>query len=193
MVQNTLKDQILQLRSENKSYQEIKTILGCSKGTISYYLGKGQKDKTLNRQKQYRKINIKYILIQKILMFSNKTYIIKKNNIFQRKINRTLQIKLYDFQRKNKTMNEITLDQILNKFGDNPKCYLTGRPIDLTKSREYHFDHIVPISKGGKNTLDNLGLTCKDVNFAKRDLLVEDFIKLCKDVLVNQGYIVEKN
>jgi hypothetical protein len=33
------KEDILRLRDEGKSYREIEKILGCSKGTISYYIG----------------------------------------------------------------------------------------------------------------------------------------------------------
>ena len=40
-----MKDEILKLRSEGKTYSEIKKELGCSKSTISYYCGKGQKEK----------------------------------------------------------------------------------------------------------------------------------------------------
>ena len=50
-----MKDQILKLRQEGKTYNEIKSILGCSKGTISYYLGKNQKEKTDERRKRRRK------------------------------------------------------------------------------------------------------------------------------------------
>ena len=55
------KDEILRLRSEGRSYNEIQKELGCSKGTISYHLGVGQKDKTLNRQKDNRNNIRKYI------------------------------------------------------------------------------------------------------------------------------------
>jgi len=37
------KENILKLRAEGKTYTEIQKILGCSKGTISYHLGDGQK------------------------------------------------------------------------------------------------------------------------------------------------------
>lgn len=46
-----LKDRIIALRKQGKTYTEIKDELGCSKGTISYHLGPGQKAKTLNRRK----------------------------------------------------------------------------------------------------------------------------------------------
>lgn len=47
------KDEILRLKSQGKTYKEIQEILGCSKGTISYHLGEGQKEKnTIRRKKQ---------------------------------------------------------------------------------------------------------------------------------------------
>lgn len=50
-----MKDDILKLRNEGKSYNEIKKILGCSKSTISYYCGEGQKEKNYLRVKKNRK------------------------------------------------------------------------------------------------------------------------------------------
>jgi transposase len=43
------KENILKLREQGKSYREIQKILGCSKGTIAYHLGDGQKQKNLTR------------------------------------------------------------------------------------------------------------------------------------------------
>jgi transposase len=57
----TYQEEILKLHKEGKSYNQIKEILGCSKGTISYYLGAGQKEKTLNRTKDIRSRISKYI------------------------------------------------------------------------------------------------------------------------------------
>ena len=51
---NNLKESILLLRAEGKSYNDIKEALGCSKGTISYHLGPGQKEKTASRVKAQR-------------------------------------------------------------------------------------------------------------------------------------------
>ena len=62
-------------------------------------------------------------------------------------------------------------------------CYLTGRPIDLNKSRSYHLDHIVPRSRGGDDSLDNCQIACREANQAKGDLLVEEFVALCKKVV----------
>lgn len=48
------KDEIIRLGKEGKSYREIQKILGCSKGTIAYHLGMGQKEKMLSRQRMIR-------------------------------------------------------------------------------------------------------------------------------------------
>jgi hypothetical protein len=37
-----------------------------------------------------------------------------------------------------------------------------------------------------------LQLVCKDVNIAKSNLTEEEFIQLCKDVLLHHGYKIEK-
>lgn len=50
----TIKEQILKLRDEGKSYREIEKIVGCSKGTVAYHCGPGQKIKTLERVTERR-------------------------------------------------------------------------------------------------------------------------------------------
>ena len=56
-----MKDKILKLRDEGKTYNEIKEILGCSKGTISYYCGDGQKEKSKIRRKKRRRENREWL------------------------------------------------------------------------------------------------------------------------------------
>jgi transposase len=41
-----MKEQILALAAEGKSYRQIQATLNCSKGTIAYHLGQGQREKT---------------------------------------------------------------------------------------------------------------------------------------------------
>lgn len=55
------KDEILRLRSEGKTYNEIVSELGCSKGTVSYHLGEGQKQKTNASRIKNKKIIDEYI------------------------------------------------------------------------------------------------------------------------------------
>ncbi len=56
-----LSEQIIQLYSEGKTYSQIKETLNCSKGTISYHLGEGQKEKTRGRTKDKRDYIKRYL------------------------------------------------------------------------------------------------------------------------------------
>jgi hypothetical protein len=49
-----MKENILKLRSMGYTYNQIQKELGCSKGTISYHLGEGQKEKTKQRSQKRR-------------------------------------------------------------------------------------------------------------------------------------------
>jgi len=54
-----LSEKIIALRNSGKSYNQIKKELGCSKGTISYYLGEDQKAKTGARRRDNRSKNLR--------------------------------------------------------------------------------------------------------------------------------------
>lgn len=174
-----MKEQILTLRKQNKSYREIAKIVNCSLSTISYYCGKGQKEK---KKKQ--------------------TQIFRKNNTINTKLSafkaRKIYEKTYNFQKREKSKydpskeNLFTVEEVISKIGDNPICYLTGNKIDLADSKSYSFDHIIPISKGGLNTLENLELITVDINKMKHNLSLEDFLNNCKKILEYNGYQVLK-
>jgi IS30 family transposase len=55
------KEEILRLRAEGMSYNQIAEQLGCSKGTVSYHIGFGQKEKTKNIQGRNREAINNYI------------------------------------------------------------------------------------------------------------------------------------
>ncbi len=184
-----LKQKILELRELNFSYNEIISQLGCSKSIVSYHCGLGQKNKTLNRQQKNRLLNT---LISKRDHFLSK-YNKKKNNKLSKKININIILsgKIATFKKHNKLYNKgtdmFTLNELKNKIGPNPKCYLTGRDIDLSQPKTYHLDHIIPVSRGGDNSLDNCNIACKEANMAKSDLLLSEFYQLCQDVVKNSS------
>lgn len=167
-----MKEQILELRAQGKTYNEIKEILGCSKSTISFHCGEGQKEKAYSRNNKNRK---------------------KKAGIIKSKLEKFTRYKIKNFRRgtwgepNDSTFNYTSAYELIDSAKN---CYLSGRPLDLENSRSYHLDHIIPQSKGGKNTLKNLGVACKEANMAKSDMLVDDFIQLCVDVCKNNGYII---
>ena len=102
-------------------------------------------------------------------------------------LNKILRNKIIRFHRDKKLWKyppmTFKVKDLLEKIGDNPTCYLSGRPIDLLDGKSYHLDHIVPKNKGGANTLDNCNIACRDANQAKGNLLYHEFIVLCKEVL----------
>lgn len=91
-----------------------------------------------------------------------------------------LKARISAFTRKR---NTFTPQDIINKFGWETKCYLTGQKINLKNHKEYSFDHMIPISRGGSLDFDNLGITTPQINIAKHASTPEEFIALCKSVV----------
>lgn len=194
MYYNKVKEKILELRNLGYSYRSIEKELGCSKGTISYHCGVGQKEKGKKRKIINQK-NINNKIKKKIETFSSvhKSERKYKNNV--KLINKIhFKINSYNMPIKNKTYHKptFTAQDLLDKIGDNPTCYLTGQKIDLENTRSWNLDHIIPRSKGGENTLKNANICTKQANQAKSDNSLEDFFDLCKLVLEHNGYNVEK-
>lgn len=189
-----LSEDIIKLRSEGKSYLQIKQELGCSKGTICYHLGNNQKEKSYTRGKKNRLFNINSIIGRKIVVFKTRIKRQSKNRILnQLKVSSILTKKLYKFKlRKNGMKEDYTVDDVVNKIGPNPKCFLTGEEIDLSKPSEYHFDHIIPVSKGGDNSLENLAICTKLANMSKGEMVIDEYLELCKKILINFGYTITK-
>jgi len=176
-----MKEQILELRQAGKSYKEICQTLGCSKGTVAYHCGEGQKEKAQRRQKELR----------------SDIVILKRVEHFQ--FDRKLHVKTEDFQRERiarKKLGKRALTfnwkDVIDKFGWETTCYLTGRKIDLKEPLTYQFDHVEPVSRGGNSTIDNLGICCRDANQAKHDMSVEELLCLCKEILEHNGYEVKR-
>jgi 5-methylcytosine-specific restriction endonuclease McrA len=105
-----------------------------------------------------------------------------------RSVSKILGIKIIRFGRNKKegtySPMKFNAKDLLKKIGDDPVCQLTGRPINLSDGPSYHLDHIIPKNKGGDNSLDNCQIVCREANQAKGDLLPEEFIALCKEVLL---------
>ena len=171
-----LKEDIIALRAEGKSYNQISKILNCSKSVISYHCGNGnEKQRALNYKKNKNTLN--------------KCIMGKVNTFKSRHVTKAIKNKTSNFKRHSKsvvnniTEGNFTTQDVIDKIGENPKCYLTGKPIDLYKGKTYEFDHIIPVSLGGTNDLSNLQIATKEANQAKSSLTLEGFHDLCEVVL----------
>ncbi len=174
-----MKEKILKLRAEGKTYEEIHNILNCASSTVSYYCNPSVKEKSSIRGRKRNK---------------------DLNHIFKRKKDNFQSIGGWRFSPKNPTKmgprkrvaSLFTADQLKEKFFSNPVCYLTGEKIDLSQPKTYHLDHIHPVAKGGSNSLENCGLTIKAANVSKSDMTLSEYLDLCKKVLENHGFFVKK-
>ena len=78
-------------------------------------------------------------------------------------------------------LNGVTLKQIIGKLeSQNYKCPISGR--SLTVGLNCHLDHIIPKSRGGNDSINNIRWVDKDVNQAKHGLLDDEFFSLIKEI-----------
>jgi len=185
-----MREKILELRNQGQTYDQISTALGCSKSTVSYHCSLNGKKKVRDRVKKHRENS--HPLIRKIESFKARRALKTKTEHFQCRA--SSEHPLRDLGKTRISMRHVNLtfkaDDVIKKFGNNPKCNLTGREINWEDSSTYALDHIIPVASGGSNSLENLNLVCPEVNRAKSDLSMEDFLSLCKEVLEYNGYQV---
>lgn len=173
------REDILNLRKQGLSYKEIQAELGCSKGTISYHCGNNQREKNRVRSQQ-------------------RNPLCKKVGAFKARCSkpawRSFSSKIKCFKRRAKgskastgwrvkVISQYSCADVVEKIGAKPVCYLTGSKINLDEPKTYSLDHRVPVAHGGSNELENLEICSIEANKAKADLTLDEFYKLCENVL----------
>lgn len=178
MKKRKYEDEIIKLHEcTYHSYREIANMVGCSIGHVHDVVNKiPLKEKKPPKPKKYKyvprdQMSPNRILSQKIGGFKGRT---EHNN------------------KAGKKTHSFTIQDVYDKFGYQPICYLTGKKIDLSNSKDYSLDHIIPKAEGGDNSLDNMGFLKANVNYSKNSMSVEEFLNLCKEVLEYNGYTVTK-
>ena len=113
---------------------------------------------------------------QMVTGYNSKTYCSEKCQ--NRYFNRRRCEKRYKTLMAREHNSDISLEKLFKR--DRGICYLCGKPCDWTDGEERdgtfiagsHYpsiDHIVPVSKGGTHTWDNIKLACRQCNWEKRD------------------------
>lgn len=177
-----MKEEILKLFQLGLSYGEIAKEVGCSKSTVAYHCNPKTKEGTIKRNARNR---LSKPWARKLENYKNKTRLKSRVEKFQcREKGRLAPMDSSSF--------DFCMDDVLEKFGMTPTCYLTGRKLDMKESDTYSFDHIIPASRGGDNSFSNLGITCQEANQAKFNLTVDEFLSLCKEILEYNGFEVKK-
>lgn len=169
-----LKEQVLALYQEGKTLQQIRQQLACSLSTVAYHLY--PKTKTTTKKRVYKKRKL-------------------EGRFDYRTQNGIIYGKYYQFFRIGKTNKHLLSRQfpfqdLLRYLPEQPSCYLTGDILSYSDSKSYSFDHKTPSSRGGLNTLENLGIASAVANRAKSDMTEAEFVVFCKRVLIHHGYLL---
>lgn len=72
----------------------------------------------------------------------------------------------------------------------NGTCAICGNPV---KYKKMTIDHIVPLSKGGTNGMDNLQLACKRCNLMKSDFSTEEFLDKIREISKHHRFVKMKS
>lgn len=187
----------LKLLEPNLTYREIGIRLDCANSTVCYHLNSFSRLNTL----KLSKINEnKHPYIAKTKRFKYKKKVCPPKQIGKLKtIKSVINNRIINFTSigigKGKFMKQkpdFTFKDVINKFSENPICALTGEQLDIYDTSSYQFDHKIPRSRGGDNSIDNLQLVTKRANLAKGNMTQDELLHLCKRILEHSGFEVNK-
>ncbi len=78
--------------------------------------------------------------------------------------------------RKYQAHGSHTMEELVNIFiHQSGKCFYCGE--QLMSSREGHFDHIIPLVRGGSDSADNIVFSCRPCNWSKHDRTLDEWCK----------------
>lgn len=113
---------------------------------------------------------------QRKYYLNNKQYFSKKNKNYRK--SNSVYISLQNRKRKDLLKNyPIIKKQDISEllFRHNHKCYYCK--IDVKVGFNLNMDHVIPLSRGGTHTIENLVPSCKLCNLRKGTKSIEEFLK----------------
>lgn len=88
--------------------------------------------------------------------------------------------RLYDHNRRARKKGNggsYTLDELNALFEEQEGlCYYCGRLLYESFETSFHIEHMVPISRGGSNNIENIALSCASCNLHKHTKTHEEFL-----------------
>ena len=190
----SLKEKILELKLKGLSQSKIVEKLGCAKSTVCWHFNpEKQLKKARDRKKKipdYEVKNCRNMSRFFCAKTENKQFCKIKDLTFnQAHAKNRERLKNFSKHYKSDTMEQKTkIKYVKEKYGITESnttftCRYTAKILDWTRPEEYQYDHIIPRSRGGENTLENLQIISKEANQAKGDMTHEEFVNFIK--LVN--------
>lgn len=186
--------QIIELRKQGLSYENIAKQVGCCKSTVSYHCKNQTRVKTSEkRERQRNEEPWKFYFSRRVSVFRTR----KKRSVAGYTMCKNWRKKfsgaVLRFKKRNDMIeNYDYLEALEHVGGVNTHCYLTGLPINIKKD-DYQLDHILPVSKGGTNELSNMAIATIEANQMKGGLTNEELFYWCQKILEHNGYTVIKN
>ena len=83
------------------------------------------------------------------------------------------------------TLTRVEWDTVIesHQVDEQVLCHICLDPIDLNKPYEFCLEHIIPLSRGGSNTKENVAPAQHFCNNAKRYLSLDEFVSFCQKVV----------
>lgn len=138
------------------------------------------KERIYEQKKQYIQTNKKQISERKKRWYeANKSYVAEQKKLYAETPKGKAVARANNHNRRAQKLNnggKHTGAEILALFElQSGVCPYCKAKLYKNGNNKYHIDHIMPLSKGGSNSIENLQLLCPTCNLSKHDKLPEEF------------------
>jgi 5-methylcytosine-specific restriction endonuclease McrA len=156
------------LKEKSKQYREINKDVMIEKRKVKYYsMSEEDKIKRAEKKALYNKQAPEYVKQRK------KEY---DKQYFSSAAGKLVTLRSIHKRRAQKLSSEdgsITSKSLeALKEAQNFECIYCRMPLDFSKTRNVHLDHVIPLSKGGTHSITNVVWSCATCNLKKGNKLI---------------------